>query len=172
MSKRDKALSTILVIAILGAIGALSYVIAMTKVGERFTEFYILGFEGKAEEYPVEFVMNEGEVKLVRYGESEIREEVAEWGKVILGIVNQEYEQVTYQVEVIIDGKQVKVWLDGVQLDEIGPIMLTHEEQWEHEIGFAPQHISSDNQKVEFVLYKEGKPYFKDPPYLLIRVKE
>ena len=115
--------------------------------------------------------MNEGKVKLVRYGESKIRGEVAEWGRVILGIVNHEHEQVTYQVEVIIDGEQVKVWLDGVQLDEIGPIVLTHEEQWEHEIGFTPQHVS-DEQKVEFMLYKEGKPCFKDPPYLLISVTE
>lgn len=171
MSKWNKALSIILVIAIAGAIGALGYVIATPKAGERFTEFYILGFEGKAEEYPVEFVMNEGKVKLVRYGESKIRGEVAEWGRVILGIVNHEHEQVTYQVEVIIDGEQVKVWLDGVQLDEIGPIVLTHEEQWEHEIGFTPQHVS-DEQKVEFMLYKEGKPCFKDPPYLLISVTE
>ena len=48
----DKTLSVILVVSILGALGMLGYVIAKPKVGERFTEFYILGREGKAIDYP------------------------------------------------------------------------------------------------------------------------
>jgi len=55
-TKLDKALSVILVIAIIGAIGTLGYVIAKPKVGERFTEFYILGPNGKAEGYPTKLV--------------------------------------------------------------------------------------------------------------------
>ena len=43
----DRILSIILIVAILGAIGTLSYVIAAPKVSERFTELYILGPEGK-----------------------------------------------------------------------------------------------------------------------------
>ncbi len=41
--------------------------------GERFTEFYILGLEGKADNYPDELT-------------------VGEEGRVILGIVNHEHE--------------------------------------------------------------------------------
>ena len=52
----DKALSIVLILAILGAIGTLAYVIASPKVGERFTEFYILGLEGKAEGYPKKLI--------------------------------------------------------------------------------------------------------------------
>ncbi len=49
----DKALSVILALTILGAIGTLGYAIASPKVGEKFTEFYIEGLEGKAADYPL-----------------------------------------------------------------------------------------------------------------------
>ena len=51
----NKVLSIVLAIAILGALGTLGYVIAVPKVGERFTEFYILGLNnGTAIDYPSE----------------------------------------------------------------------------------------------------------------------
>jgi uncharacterized membrane protein len=148
----DRTLSVVLIIAILGAIGTLGYVIATPKVGEKFTEFYLLGSEGKAENYPTELA-------------------IGEKGKVILGIVNHEHEEETYRVEVRIDGEKVKVWLDGAELDEVGPIVLAHEEKREHEVGFSPRH-TGQKQKVEFVLYMNDQPYFKDPPHLWIDVKE
>jgi len=52
------------------------YVIAVPKVGERFTEFYILGLNGKAMDYPSELKLGEG-------------------GKVIVGIANREHEIVS-----------------------------------------------------------------------------
>ena len=55
----DKMLSTILVVAILGALGTLGYVVATTKVGEKFTQFYILGQEGEAADYPQELRIGE-----------------------------------------------------------------------------------------------------------------
>ena len=51
------------------------------KVGEGFTEFYILALDGKATDYP---------------------EEV----KVTLGIVNHEYRQMSYRVIVSINGEK------------------------------------------------------------------
>lgn len=73
----DKGLSIVLILAILAALGTLGYVIATLKVGERFTEFYILGLEGEAEGYPKELV-------------------VGEEAKVIVGIVNREQEDMSY----------------------------------------------------------------------------
>jgi len=46
-------------VAILGAIGTLGYVIATPKVGERFTEVYVLGLESKAIDYPRELKVGE-----------------------------------------------------------------------------------------------------------------
>jgi uncharacterized membrane protein len=128
----DKLLTTLLVIAILGAIGALVYTIATPKVGERFTEFYILGPGGKAQDYPRELM-------------------VSEEATVIVGIANQEQEPTVYRVEVNIDAERVA---------EVGTVTLDHEEVWEQELSFAPAR-DGPNQKVEFRLYRgeESEPY-------------
>lgn len=123
----DKVLSVILVVAILGALGMLGYVIAKPKAGERFTELYILGVGGKAEDYPQELT-------------------IGEEGKVIVGIINREHERVSYHVEVVID---------NVKNNEVGPIELEHDEKWEGIIVFTPSEPGED-QKVEFLLYKNG----------------
>ncbi|NJE85990.1 DUF1616 domain-containing protein [Thermococcus sp. CX2] len=80
-SKLDKALTVILIIAIITSIGTLGYVITHPKPGEAFTEFYILGPEGKAAGYPTE----------LRVGQE---------GRVIIGIVNHEHRNVTYYVQI------------------------------------------------------------------------
>ncbi|MCD6358604.1 MAG: DUF1616 domain-containing protein [Dehalococcoidia bacterium] len=168
---RNRLLSIVLIVAVMAAVAALFYTIE-NPVEEKFTEFYLLGTEGKAEGYPSEFVMDDGKMNLVRYeySQDEVREATEDRGRLILGIVNHEQEEATYQIEITIDGERAKVWLDGEWLNSIGPITLTHEEKWEQEIGFAPQHIG-DNQKVNFILYKDGQPYFEDPPHLWIDVK-
>lgn len=142
---RDRALLAILIAAISVALGMLGYTIANPKVGERFTEFYILGLSGKAMDYPQELM-------------------VGKEGRVIVGIINREHEPVTYRVEVVID---------GVKNNEVGPVILEHEGKWEGEVSFMPE-VAGDNQKVEFLLYKnngEGEPCLK-PLYLWINVKE
>jgi uncharacterized membrane protein len=150
-STTDKVLSVVLAVVIAGAIGTLGYVIAAPKVGEKFTEFYILGPEGKAEHYPEEL-------------------KVGEEGRVIVGIVNHEQEQASYKVEVWIDGEKAKLRIGGEDRDEI-MVELENEEGWREEVSFVPQK-AGEKQKVEFVLYKDGEPYFEQPPYLWIDVEE
>jgi uncharacterized membrane protein len=147
----DKVLSVVLVVAILGTIGTLGYVIATPRVGEKFTEFYVLGPHGSAENYPTELKVG---------GE----------GMVIVGIVNHEHELVSYKVEVWIDGEKAKVRIDGEDRDEI-IVELEHEGKWEKKIGFVPQKVG-ERQEVEFVLYKDGEPYFEEPLHLWIDVEE
>ncbi|MBA7482862.1 hypothetical protein ES707_18361 [subsurface metagenome] len=108
---------------------------------------------------------------LVRYDGRDIQAVTGSTGNLILGIVNRQHENATYFIRVMINEELVKVYLDKDELDKIGPIELTHEETWEHEIGFAPRHVG-DNQKVEFILYKNGVPYFENPPHLQIDVRE
>jgi len=170
----DKLLSIILIATILGSIGTLSYVIATPKEGEKFTEFYILGLEGKADWYPTEFVMEGNKTILVRYRSVEaFQEKGEEYGRVTLGIVNHEHEEASYRVEVRINGERVTVWLGEQEVEELGPIVLEHEETWERETGYAPTEIG-EGQKVEFVLYKDGELYFEDEEslHLWINVKE
>ncbi len=123
--KLDRVISIILIMAILIAIGAVVYVAMNWGTGEKFSEFYILGSEGKAEGYPEALA-------------------VGEKGEVILDIVNQEQEAMSYIVEITI-GETL--------IEEIGPIALAHEEVWEEEVGFVSQE-PGDNQKVEFKLFK------------------
>ena len=144
MSGWDKVLSVILVASILGAIGTLAYVIITPKAVEKYTEFYILGLDGKAMNYPDELT-------------------VGEEGKVLLGIVNHEHEDdLTYRVEILIDGEGNST---------IRPPALDHDQKWEEEVGFIPQKAGG-NQTVKFVLYKEGEEEPYDSVYIRLDVKD
>jgi uncharacterized membrane protein len=138
----DKVLSIVLALAVLGALGAIGYAIAKPKVGEKFTDFYILGTGGKAADYPQEL-------------------KLGEQGTVIVGIANHEYETVTYRVEVRIG---------GVKNSEIAPFSLQPGEKREVLVGFAPQ-AAGKNQEVEFILYRDGQdePYLT-PLHLWVNV--
>lgn len=128
----DRVLIGLLVVVIIGAIGTLVYVAQPPKVEERFTEFYILGPEGKTENYPDVFVLGE------------------EAG-VTVGIVNREQEITDYNVKIIINGQRV---------GEVGVITLAHEEKWEQEVSFAPVEVG-EKQRVEFEMYRgsDNKAY-------------
>ena len=140
----DKVLSIVLVVAVLGAVGSIGYVLVKPKVGAKISELYILGLEGETVHYPLELVVGERVNRTV-------------------GVVNQERETVSYRVEVRIAGEKN---------NEVGPIVLEHGERWEGELSFVPQ-VPGENQKVEFLLYKDGEsePRF-EPIYLWATVTE
>lgn len=141
----DRAFSIILIISILLAIGTLIYVIATPKVGERFTEFYLLGPGGMAEGYPRELAPGEE-------------------GKVIIGVVNREYEEVTYTITVRAiqeTGESNK----EKSLSILGPFTLKHEEKWEKPFVFSLSG-KGENIKIEFLLFREDK----EEPYLSLHL--
>lgn len=126
-SKLDKALSLVLAASIIGTVAVLIYVVAFPKMGEKFTEYYILGPGGKAIDYPKELT-------------------IGETGKVIVGVVNHEQKTTTYRVEVRIN---------DVKNIEAGPVVLENDAKWEDTLGFTPNTIG-ENEKVEFLLYKDS----------------
>ncbi len=150
----NRTLSIILAVTILATVGVLIYTVSSPKVGERFTEFYILGLEGKATDYPTEFTMKANRVVSVWYGDSATAVSGTA-GRVILGIVNQEQQQTTYSVSIQIDGQPVNIAYNGQNVSRLNATPLEQGEKWEGEIGFAPIH-TGENQKVEFLLYKDG----------------
>lgn len=91
----ERVLTIALIFAIVASICLLIYIIATPRQGERFTEFYILGPEGKAENYPTNLT-------------------IGEKGKVIIGIVNHEGEPVNYTVETWLLQKPFALYFDGV----------------------------------------------------------
>lgn len=137
----NKVLSVVLIIAILGVLGTLGYVIARPKTGEKFTEFYILGESGKAQNYPREL-------------------SVGEKAKVTVGVVNHEYQTANYTVEVEVG---------DIMVDQAGPLTLAHEEKWEGDLTFSSS--ITGRQKVEFFLYRDdGTEPYLEPLRLWIEV--
>jgi uncharacterized membrane protein len=139
----DKVLITILISAILGGIASLGFTIASPAGGRDFTEFYIVGLGGQAGDYPNDLTIGE---------ECEVR----------VGIISRERETTTYRVAIAID---------GTRQAETDLITLAPDDKWEDIIRFRPQKVG-DNQKVTFLLYKNGatEPYLE--LYLWVNVKE
>jgi uncharacterized membrane protein len=137
----DRILTVILIISIVLAISTTVYVIAMPKEGEKFTEFYVLGENGTADNYPTNLM-------------------VGEEGEVIIGIVNHEYANVTYQLEVKLNGTVI-----GKETTD-----LMHNETWESPFAFEATK-KGEAQKLEFLLYKNGKKEVYRSLHLWVDVK-
>ena len=169
-STLNKSLSILLIVSILGVIGLIGYTVVSPKVGEKFSEFYILGLNGKAQDYPTDFIMENGQVTHVIYGAGAY-DTASVCGKVTLGIANYEQQKVTYSVIIKINDELVNMNYNGTSINRLKQIELQPNEKWEQGISFAPQHIG-DNQKVEFLLLKGDKDILENPLHLWIKVRE
>lgn len=123
----NKVLSIILAAAILATVAAIIYLGVTPHVTAKFTEFYILGSEGKAEGYPRD----------VKAGDA---------ATVTVGIINHEDADVTYRVDMV---------MNGMKIGQAGPLPVVRSAKWEQTVNFVPTH-GGDNQKVQILLYKEG----------------
>lgn len=118
-----------LVISLIVSIIIASTLFAYAKSNEEketFTTLYILGADGKAENYPVNFSTSDPI-------------------SIIVGIENYENTDVNYTLQVN---------LDDITLDEI-ELTLGHGEKWEQELALAPTKFKQGKQRLEFTLYKE-----------------
>ena len=141
-NKQRAALLATLIMSVVVSIGVLGYVLAMPEAGEKFTDFYVLGPGGEAADYPTEI---------------SVKEEAA----VILGIANHERESSSYRIEIVVD---------GTGYGEVGSINLENDEKWESLVIFSANHVGED-QKVEFILYRDGQMEAYNTIYLLINVR-
>jgi uncharacterized membrane protein len=132
----DRALTVILVLSILLSVTTLVYVILTPKEGEHFTEFYILGPEGMADNYPTNYTLGES-------------------GRVIVGIVNHEYRPVNYTMEVRLENRPLPLPQDLQQ------VTLAHNETWEAPLTLTPP-VEGEDMKLEFLLFNETD---KNTPY-------
>jgi len=148
----SKLLFASFIMSIIVTLGVISYVIASPRVEAAFTEFYILGLNGEAQDYPEVFSLESGDVVRIEYGDGNYVFD--KFGMVTLGIVSHEQQKTSYYVLANIDGDQIIINYDGGVVSQIGPFELVQGEKWEQKIGFTPQYIG-DNQKVEFLLFKE-----------------
>lgn len=113
-----------------------------SRVGEAFTEFYVLGPSGRAEGYP----------KALLPGEA---------AAVILGVINQEGQEVDYRIDVRGEGRVLR---------QIGPIRLADKAKWEEKVTFAFRQ-PAQRAKVEFLLFRSGIPEPYRSLHLWVRVR-
>ncbi len=117
------------VIAVVLLLGFRFGVLGGSRIGEAFTEFYVLGPGGKAEGYPRRLI-------------------VGQPGEVILGVVNHEGRTANYSIQVR-DGSEL--------LATFGSIALVNAQKWESKAVFSPRH-PGQRVKVEFLLFQSGSP--------------
>jgi len=139
---RDRVLLVIIVLSLIGAIGTLSYVIAMPKIGQSFTQFQVLDINGTTDNYPEEITLGQE-------------------ANVIVIIGNHEHSPLSYRLKVVINGVEDSVY---------GPIELVSGQSWRQTVGFTPSQ-AGDNQKIEFILLEGDaiEPYLT-PLHLWIDV--
>lgn len=113
-----------------------------TKVGEPFTEFYVLGPSGKAEGYPRALLPGQD-------------------ADVILGVVNHEGRELSYSIQVRAEGRSLKT---------AGPIQLQDEQKWEEKVSFALSR-PNEKVKVEFLLLIPGASSPYRSLHLWVRVR-
>jgi uncharacterized membrane protein len=130
-NRTDRFLALILAVLVVTAITAMLYAVVMPGPQETFTEFYMLGPDGKLGGYSE--TTSEGEAVTVT-----------------LRVVNHEQADVQYRIELARNAGR----------EQVASMRLGHEKAWEQSYTFTPKE-PGENQKIEFLLYKEDEtePY-------------
>jgi uncharacterized membrane protein/LysM repeat protein len=118
--------AVVVVLCSIGFGAAVAFLATSRGSSESFTEFYILGPDGRAEGYP----------QTLELGDSLA---------VILGVVNHEGTDVAYEVEALIDGEATGL---------VESVSLKDGEQWEELVTLVPTQ-AGNSQKLEFLLHRE-----------------
>lgn len=118
-------LSALFVTVVVATMGLLVYLVTGARIDGKGTDFYLLGPQGKAENYPDNV-------------------SVGQKASVVVGIVNRDGSQNTYRVEIALDGETVV---------EYPSIVLPAGNQVEKKVDFAP--AKTGPQMVEVRLYHE-----------------
>jgi len=142
-SRTDRILSIILLVAIVGAIATTVFVIVVPKEGEKFTEFFILGENQKAADYPTRLVTGTN-------------------SSLFIGIGNHEYRPVNYTVETYFmkmsfDEKTNTSTLHAMDRIDRFPVQVAHNQTTVMPYTLVPV-ATGDYNRVEFLLFNETVP--------------
>jgi uncharacterized membrane protein len=133
--------SLVLIVVILGATGLFAYFASHPQPADAYTEFYLLPVTGE-------------DLSFLRTSS------IGQEAELKIGIISHEIAPADYQIDVL---------LNGVSNKKFDKISLKPGEKSLQTVSFA-FNDSGLNQKVEFVLYKDGVTYMK-PLYLWIDVR-
>lgn len=140
--KFDKALSIILIAAVVVAAVTTVFVIAFPKDGEKFTEFYILGEDKMADDYPKKFPVNSEQF-------------------VWVGIGNHEYRDVTYTVETLLLNAEWDTATNSSVIHASKPLDRFTVSVLDNTTYLEKYYFSVDStgyNRLEFLLYNETVP--------------
>ncbi len=129
LRKFDKLFIIGIIAALVLVASAASYLAVTPKIGDQFTEFYLLGEGGKLSDYPTNLTLGQS-------------------GNVTLGIINHEAQNVTYRIIVN---------LENQTLSTIDSIPVADGEGWNRTYTFTPDRIGN-KMRLEFQLCKEELP--------------
>ena len=127
LGRSEKLLTIILLTILCVAMSGVVYINKSHIRSSTFTEFYVLGANGKAVDYPRQIPSGE-EVTFT------------------VGIINNEKRDMNYKIELVFDKESVVV------LDDI---CIPSNEQWENAVSFIPGK-AGPNQWIEFLLFTDG----------------
>jgi len=136
------AINALIVVMLIAATGMTVYVIAVPKAEEGFTDFYIIGENGKAADYPKDLAGGFA-------------------APVIIGIQNHEYRDVTYTVEIWLTTMTFNASTNATDagrmeiLDRFSVNLLPNETYQAHH-SFTP--AGADFNQVTFLLFKDAIP--------------
>nr|MBC7245813.1 DUF1616 domain-containing protein [Chloroflexota bacterium] len=138
-------LYALLALSLMGFVVGATAIIVTPKPGERLTEFYILGPEGLAENYPREAIVGFPVT-------------------VTVGIVNHEGMPADYWVG---------VYCNGCLVGQSEPVHLESGQSDERVLGFVPRQIG-DNVRIDFYLYRDrgSEPYRSLRLWLKVKAEE
>jgi uncharacterized membrane protein len=128
----DIIMAILLIIVVVITIKSISYAIYSPKPIDKYTEFYILGPDGKAEGYPTDLT-------------------AGQQAQVIVGVVNHESGTVSYTIQVK-DGDYVQ--------STILPVVLGDGQKWEQPAVFV-FNAPHESTELQFLLFRQGdaSPY-------------
>lgn len=142
ISHIDRALSIILIIVVIMAAVTTIFVIAVPKEGEKFTDFFILGENQKAADYPKDLTIGDN-------------------ASLFIGISNHEYHNITYTVETYLVNMTFNETTNTsslVAMDRLNrfSVPVSHNETHILPYSFIPE--KSGYNRIEFLLFNETMP--------------
>lgn len=121
----DIVLTIVLISMSILTIATIYYTITTPKIGEKFTEFYVLNADRKADNYSTNLILNSPTALLA-------------------GVANHEYYRTNYTINMVM----------GKEILATEKLTLNHGDIWEKNITFVPDKVGTD-MKLEFLLFKE-----------------
>lgn len=141
----DKVLTVGIVVMMVLSVGLLIYIIVVPREGESFTEFYVLGSGGMADEYPRYFTTDDPQ-------------------SIFIGIGNHEHEDLNYTLFMTIDDdaeNESVVSMDNVTISRTGQ-PLTEVDVNDGETVEIPCNFTitdPGSYKLRLLLYLNGEEY-------------